>query len=259
MMGMVLAQLLQTPRPLVTPAPLRATEGAVLVRALDDAAQRARRLHGVLGAIVVDLATGASAGHHADERFPLRGAQRLAIAVLAYRAIDAGQMRPSATLERMVLDNDAAAEATLLQALGGASAANADLRALGFGTIEVRQDDRGFATPATMASLLRAINSGPLLSDASRASLLALLARVTEHPGRLRAGLPTASVLRHVTGSDGSSTSSVTNDIGLAEMHGRVMILVAMLRGARGDASARDAVLARVARAAARAARLFAM
>jgi hypothetical protein len=100
---------------------------------------------------------------------------------------------------------------------------------------------------------------GQSLSQSSRNALLDSLAQVKTFPGRLRAGLSPATRLRHKTGTSTAFNGAVdaTNDVGVATINGRDVVIVAMLQGATGTGDQRDAFLASVARAASDATRLF--
>jgi beta-lactamase class A len=72
-------------------------------------------------------------------------------------------------------------------------------------------------------------------------------------PTRLRGLLPAGSEVAHKTGSSGSrdGVSAATNDIGLITLpDGRHLAVAVFLRDSKASDEARDAVIARVARAA---------
>jgi hypothetical protein len=91
---------------------------------------------------------------------------------------------------------------------------------------------------------------GKLLTAASTKALLNALGGVNIAPGRLRAGFASDVTLAHVPGTlaGGSGTNIATNDAGVANVNGRMIIVVAMMEGAHGNDASRDAVLASLAK-----------
>lgn len=262
-----------------TPSPL--SERAAISQGIDDAQSRAKTLGGTLGAVVIDLATGSTASVNADQSLPMQSVQKLPIAVLIYRAIDAGTLQgeTSVTIQPgdivrtvsdvaanyparsqytiselvalMVENSDNTAANALLRLSGGADSANAALRALNYDGILVDQNDNGFAKPSALAALLSDLQNGKVLSRASQSALLGMLAKSNTFPGRLRAAFPAGTLVAHKTGTSATSNgvTAATNDVGIVNIAGRTVIIVAMLAGARGDGSQRDAVIAAVGRA----------
>jgi hypothetical protein len=180
MLALILAQLMHTPAPFMTPTPVPVSERLVLQRDLDSANVGAQTRHDVLGAVVSDVTTGTDASVNADEPFPLGDGRALPIAILTFRAIDGGSIRADDSvrhlLAAMMTHNDANAADALLQRLGGIRAANASLRALGSTTLVFGAGGSMSATPSALAALIDASRNGSLLSSSSRTALLALLA-----------------------------------------------------------------------------------
>ena len=179
-------------------------------------------------------------------------------------------------LVRMLQDSDNTAADVLYRVLGGSQAINASLDALGLDSIVFRTDEAGLAadakagrtfarggdnagSPSSIASLLADLAQGRILTADSRNQLRAILSGVNTFPGRLRAGFPPETPLEHKTGTSDTmgGVTDATNDVGIATVNGRTIIVVAMLRGARGTDAERDAILASVARVAYDATRLF--
>jgi beta-lactamase class A len=261
MIGLLLAAIPPVPTPLslFTPTPAPISERAVLENGLRDAAVRAKALGGTLGVTIVDVTTGATSGTNGDANLPMAGLQRLPIALLVYRAIDAGRLPMTrdvrGLLSRMLNNDDDSAADTLLDQLGGSEAANAQLRAIGYQAIFLVPNDSGYATPTALAGLLGDIVQGKLLTAVSAKALLAQLSGATTAPTRLRAGFAPAVALTHVAGtlSGGDETNIATNDAGVADVNGRTVIVVVMLQGAHGSDASRDAIIAAVAQVAMRA------
>ncbi|MEO9169839.1 MAG: serine hydrolase [Candidatus Baltobacteraceae bacterium] len=179
---------------------------------------------------------------------------------------------------RMLIDSDNTAADVLYRILGGSDALNDRMRALGIDGIVLRTDEAGLVadanagrtfarggdnagTPSSIAALLGALESGRILSAASRTALLATLAAVQTSPGRLRAGFPPGTILLHEAGTSSRSggTIDATSDAGIARVNRRSIVVVAMLQGAHGTFAERDAIVASVARLVYDATRLFPM
>ncbi|HTZ55673.1 MAG TPA: serine hydrolase [Candidatus Acidoferrum sp.] len=246
-----------TPPSLFTPTPAPISERAVLESGLGDAAARAKTLGGTLGVTIVDITTGATSSIGGDANLPMAGVQHLPIALLVYRAIDAGHLAMTrdvhGLLSRMLDNDDDGAADTLLDQLGGSEAANAQLRAIGYQAIFLVPNDAGYATPAALAGLLSDIVEGKLLTGPSTKALLAQLSGVGAAPARLRAGFSNVA-LAHVPGtlSGGDGTNIATNDVGVASVNGRTFIVAAMLQGAHGSDASRDAIIAAIGQLAVR-------
>lgn len=252
MIGLLLAQIppVPTPQALFTPSPAPISERAVLADGIGDSAARAKALGATLGVTIVDVTTGATTGTNGDANLPMAGVQHLPIAVLVYRAIDAGHLAMTrdvrGLLARMLDDDDDGAADALLDQLGGSEAANAQLRAIGYQAIFLVPNDSGYATPTALAGLLGDIAQGKLLSPVSTKAFLAALGGINLAPGRLRAGFPSSVTLEHVPGtlSGGDGSNIATNDAGIANVNGRTVIVVAMMQGAHGSDASRDALIA---------------
>lgn len=254
--GLLLAQHFITPGPIILTTPAPISERATLDKGLQDAQAHARALGGSLGVAVADVTTGVQASLNDEDSFPMAGVQKLAVAVLVYRAIDAAELQSDQSVEtlisRMLLDDDDAATGTLIGMLHGSDAIDTQLHGLHLDGLFVEPQDAGHATPFALLTLLREINGGSLLRAQSNAALLGMLAGVQTSPGRLRAGLPARARLEHETGttSTAGGAGDATDDVGIAEIPGHTLLIVALLRGAHGTQAERDAVIADVARAA---------
>jgi beta-lactamase class A len=250
-----------TPPPMFAPTAAPISERAIIESGLGDAAGKAKSLGGTLGVTIVDVTTGVGAGLNGDENLPMAGVQHLPIALLVDRAADAGRLQMTrdmhGLLSRMLNNDDDIAADSLLDALGGSEAANAQLRALGYTAIFLAPGGAGYATPSALANLLADFAQGKLLRPASTTELLHELANVRSAPGRLRAGFPPSVTFAHVPGtlSGGDDTNIATDDAGVATVNGRTVVVVAMLEGAHGGDAPRDALIAAVAKAASDAAR----
>jgi beta-lactamase class A len=257
MIGLLLAQIPPVPTPppaLFTSTPAPISERAAFESGLGDVQARAKALGATLGVTIVDVTTGATTGTNGDANLPMAGVQHLPIALLVYRAVDAGHLAMTrdvhGLLSRMLDNDDDSAADTLLDQLGGSEAANAQLRAIGYQAIFLVPNDSGYATPTALAGLLGDIVQGKLLTPASTKAFLGALGGVQLAPARLRAGLGPNVTLEHVPGTlaGGDGTNIATNDAGIANVNGRTVIVVAMLQGAHGNDASRDAVIASLAK-----------
>jgi len=261
MIAFLLAQIppVPTPPPMSTPTPAPISERAVLQNGLNDAAARAKALGGTLGVTIVDATTGATAATNGDANLPMAGVQHLPIALLVYRAVDAGHLAMTrevrGAISRMLNNDDDGAADTLLDQLGGSEAANAQLRALGYQAIFLVPNDAGYATPTAIAGMLGDIAQGRLLSAASTKNLLNWLTGVSTAQARLRAGFAPNVTLAHVPGTlaGGTGENIATNDVGIANVNGRTLVVVAMMQGAHGNDASRDAIIASIAQTATKA------
>ena len=115
-------------------------------------------------------------------------------------------------------------------------------------------DPRDSATPAGFTTLLGRLQRGQLLNDTSTAWLLGLMEQMHARDGRIRAGLPagTRAALRPGTSGLTAGIRAAHNDTGIITLPGgRGHLAIAVfLKGAGGTEEARDAAIARFARAA---------
>jgi beta-lactamase class A len=241
--------------PTANTAPVTATsESAAFDKVAADAVSRARALGATLGVVIIDLATGTSASRNADQVMPMQSVQNIAIALLIYRATDAGALPSapvSAALDAMLVRDDHEAAGLLLDQLGGVGDANVALAKLGLSGITIGENGSGTASAHALAQLLSGLQDESLLTGAPRKKLLDQLAGALASPGRLRAGFPNATRVEHESGTSGDGGfADTTNDNGLISLRNRTLLVVAMLHEARGDARARDAIIASLARGA---------
>jgi beta-lactamase class A len=225
------------------------------------------------------LAIGLAAFRRADQgRLDLDARIPIAAADLRRGASDIAAEHPRGNvtltywqlIAAMLTDSDNTANDVLLQTLGGPDAIQTFLTKLGTHGFRFRKSEaelyadaragRTFArggdnagTPNGVADLLRELALGHYLSLDATNEMLQMLAASHTGDARLRAGLPPGALLAHKTGTSDSvgGLTDATNDAGILTLpDGRRIVIVAFLAAARGDASAREAVLAGVARAA---------
>jgi beta-lactamase class A len=167
-------------------------------------------------------------------------------------------------LRLSVEESDGTASDVLLRLLGGKAKAQAYLSSLGVEGIriatseaEMGRDDqaqyRSWASPHAAVAWLSALQQGKGLRPGSRALLLGWMRATKTVPTRLKGRLPAGTEVAHKTGSSGSrdGVSAATNDIGIITLpDGRHLAVAVFLRDSKADDAARDAAIAKVARAA---------
>lgn len=164
----------------------------------------------------------------------------------------------------MLVHSDNTAADKLCALLGGPHAVEKDLASRGVAGVRISLDEKGMgaamkkdlaafelgvengASPDAMAALLARLFRGELLSRPSTDRILDAMRRCTTGDRRLRAGLPRGTDVLDKTGT----VASCSNDAGIVRLpDGTHLALAVFTRGGR-DAAARDATIARVARAA---------
>jgi beta-lactamase class A len=112
-------------------------------------------------------------------------------------------------------------------------------------------DPRDTATPSGMITFLAALQSGKLLSPASTAHLLAMMADTTVFPDRLKAGLRPGWSIGHKTGTSATwkGIAAATNDVGiLTARDGGIVTVAVFIKGSTRSAKERAAFIADIAR-----------
>jgi beta-lactamase class A len=245
-----------------------------------------RRTGGRLGVAVLDPKTGDTAGHRADERFPMCSTFKLLAAAALLARVDAGvetldravavraedivayspetekhvggTMPLAALCEAAITLSDNTAANLLLSALGGPGGVTAYVRSLGDTVtrldrveLEVNEaapgDPRDTTTPAAMAADLEALLIGDALTPSSREKLAAWLIANKVGDARLRAGLPAGWRVGDKTGTCNEATSG---DVGILWPPGRPPVLVAAyLTEAKAGRERQNAAYAAIAHA----------
>src|SRR5436190_1830724 len=112
---------------------------------------------------------------------------------------------------------------------------------------------RNWATPKGALALLAALQSKRGLSSESQALLLKLMTEAIPGAKRLKGELPAGTVVAHKTGTGGTQNgiTSATNDIGIITLpDGRHLAVAAFVSDSAANDDTRDAVIARLAKAA---------
>lgn len=166
-------------------------------------------------------------------------------------------------LKSMVSESDGTACDVLLRLVGGPEVVTKYLRGLGVNGIivattenEMGQDAkaqyRNWASPEQTVALLRAFQEGRGLSQPSRALLLQLMTQTPTGLKRIKGLLPAGTVVAHKTGTSRpvNGVTSATNDVGIVTMpNGRHLAVAVFVSDAKASDTAREAVIAKVARA----------
>ncbi len=175
------------------------------------------------------------------------------------------EMTVSQLLDMMMRVSDNTASDLLLELAGGPERVTAFLRGLGIRDIVVAtsektmaqneqvQQGRNWATPDAMVRLLNGLQRGKGLSASSRRLLLGLMAGCETGPHQIKGLLPVGTVVAHKTGSSGTvdGLTRATNDAGLVTLpDGRHLAVVVFVSDTRAGEATRDAVIAKIARAA---------
>ena len=167
-------------------------------------------------------------------------------------------------LRLSVEESDGTASDVLLRLVGGKAKAQGYLSSLGVEGIRIETTEgemgrdyqaqyRSWATPGSAVDWLAALQQGKDLSPKSRALLLGWMSATKTFPTRLKGRLPAGTEVAHKTGSSGSreGVSAATNDIGIITLpDGRHLAVAVFLRDSKADDAARNAAIAKVARAA---------
>jgi beta-lactamase class A len=167
-------------------------------------------------------------------------------------------------LRYTVLESDGTACDVLLRLIGGPEVVTQYLRDLGINDMivantekEIGQDIavqyRNYATPDAAVALLRVLHEGRGLSASSQALLLQLMTETPTGLQRIKGLLPEGTIVAHKTGSSRTvdGVTAATNDVGLVTLpNGKHLAVAVFVSDSRADDATREAVIARVARAA---------
>ena len=163
-----------------------------------------------------------------------------------------------------VSESDGTASDVLMRVAGGAPQVQAYLTATGIGDMAVKNLEKdfptdwqiqyqNFATPNAAIALLRNLHEGNGISPANREMLLQFMTESPTGPNRLKGLLPKGTPVAHKTGTSGSRNGiqAATNDIGIVTLpDGRHMLIAVFVRDSAADEKTREAVIARIAKAA---------
>jgi beta-lactamase class A len=264
-----------------------AAAAALGKRFVDELKRLENESGGRLGVALLDTGTGECVGHRTDERFPICSTFKVLASGAVLRSVDTGKeslarriyftdadlvahspetqkhvgttgMTIAELCEAAMTLSDNTAGNLLLASIGGPHALTDFARSLGDGVTRLDRietqlneaapgDPRDTTTPAAMASDLRALALGDVLSRKSRAQLVSWLAANTTGGKRLRAGLPAGWRVGDKTGTGERGTA---NDVAAIWPPDRApFVITAYLTGAVVPLDRQDAVMAAVGRA----------
>jgi beta-lactamase class A len=218
---------------------------------------------GNYGIAALDLRDGSTVSINGDTPFPMASTVKLAIAAAYLADVDQGRRslgdtivgRPAAkVMELMIVRSDNQATDQLLATLGGPVAIQQWLWSHKIPGIRIDRtiaqllrerghlaDSKDVSTPIAMVTLLNKLDNGTVLTAQSRAFLLGLMSRCATGTRRMRALLPTGTLVENKTGT----LDGITNDVGFITMpDGRRVAVAVFARGGRD----RQPVIAEVAR-----------
>jgi beta-lactamase class A len=167
-------------------------------------------------------------------------------------------------LQLSVSDSDNVATDILLRTVGGPAAVNAYVAFLGFNGFHMEDSEAGLARdvkaqyrnwfePAAAAAMLRRLSDNSPLSHEHTDMLLRWMENTASGRKRIAGDLPAGTVVAHKTGSSvtENGVTFATNDIGLVTLpDGRRLAIAVFVTDSKADDAARDAIIARIAKAA---------
>jgi len=167
-------------------------------------------------------------------------------------------------LRLAVSESDNVAADIILRNVGGPSDVTGYITSLGAQGFHLEDGERGLARdvsvqyrnwfePAAAVQLLRRISDNSPLTPEHTRLLLSWLSESPTGPHRIRGQLPTGTVVMHKTGTSNTrgAVTVATNDIGLITLpDGRRLALAVFVTDSKADEATRDAVIARIAKAA---------
>ena len=178
---------------------------------------------------------------------------------------DGAEIPLSEILGYMVSQSDNTACDFLLKKIGGPKVVNDYIHSLGVKGISIVASETDMASawevqytnwakPADLVRLLDIFYSGKALSKESNDFLMQVMLATTTGPNRLRGLLPKDAVIAHKTGTSPTNAeglSPATNDIGIITLpNSKHIAIVVMVCNSKADEATRDAVIAKIAKAA---------
>jgi beta-lactamase class A len=178
---------------------------------------------------------------------------------------DGAELPLSDILGYMVSQSDNAACDYLLKKIGGPQIVEDYIKSLGVKGIAVRASEAdmaaawevqytNWAKPADLVQLLDIFYLGKALSKTSNDFLMKIMLATTTGPKRLKGLLPTDAIVAHKTGTSPTNAEGLTpatNDVGIITLpNGKHIAIAVMVCNAKADEATRDAVIAKIAKAA---------
>jgi beta-lactamase class A len=163
-----------------------------------------------------------------------------------------------------VSESDNVAADIVLRTVGGPAAVDDYMKSLGVIGFHLEDGEDGLARdlsaqyrnwlePAGAVQLLRRISDDSPLNAEHTHMLLQWMREAASGTGRIKGELPSGTIVMHKTGSSGTrnGVTFATNDIGLITLpDGRRLAIAVFVTDSKADDATRDAVIARIAKAA---------
>lgn len=167
-------------------------------------------------------------------------------------------------LQLSISESDNVATDIVLRLVGGPSAVTSYINSIGIAGFHLEDGEAGLARdlqaqyrnwfePEAAVQLLRLISDNSPLTPDHTQTLLGWMQNTSSGSGRIKGGLPVGTIVMHKTGSSGTRNgiTFATNDIGLITLpDGRRLAIAVFVTDSSADEAARDAVIARIAKAA---------
>jgi beta-lactamase class A len=177
---------------------------------------------------------------------------------------DGTQLTVAELLRYAVSESDGTASDVLLRLAGGPQGVMTFLHDIKVADINVVHSEKeigrdwdtqyeDWATPKGAVALLAALQESRGLSPESQTLLLKRMTESIPGAKRLKGQLPAGTVVAHKTGTGGmrGGITSATNDIGIITLpDGRHLAVAVFVSDSAADDATRDAVIARIAKAA---------
>jgi beta-lactamase class A len=163
-----------------------------------------------------------------------------------------------------ISESDNVATDIVLRTVGGPAIVNECIRSLGVQGFHLEDDEQGLARdvavqyrnwfePAGAVQLLRRISEdSPLTAEHTR-MLLQWMQDAASGTKRIKGALPAGTIVMHKTGTSGTrdGVTFATNDVGLIALpDGRRLAIAIFVTDSKADDDTRDAVIARIGKAA---------
>jgi beta-lactamase class A len=206
--------------------------------------------------------------HKLDEKMKLRKGDMLPAKMyspLRDKYPNGAEVPLSELLNYMVSLSDNTACDYLLKKIGGPEVVENYIHSLGVKGINIVASESdmaaawevqytNWAKPADLVKLLDIFYSGKALSKASNDFLMKAMLATSTGPHRLKGLLPSDAVVAHKTGTSPTNAEGLTpatNDIGIITLpNGKHLAIVVMVCNSKADEATRDAVIAKIAKAA---------
>lgn len=173
------------------------------------------------------------------------------------------ELSVSDLLRFAISESDGTASDVLMSLAGGSEAVQSFLTTLQIADMKIVDTEKAFtqdhslqhrnwSTPDAAVSLLRALQEGHALSDASQALLLRFMVESMPGQKRLKGLLPAGTIVAHKTGTSGTENgiTAATNDIGVITLpNGNHLAIAVFVAASPVDQAKRERVIAEIAKA----------